>query len=156
MSLDMPQSPREAHVSVATLCRACHGPIPEGRRRGSERVHCSPACRRKAWDDANRPRVQASLAFEPAPIRVAQPPHNPKLVSKLKPAALNVLGLLGDFEPHSRHELARVGGARYSARVGELRDAGQRILGPSKSARHAIFETEPAGPGGLEMYRLVR
>ena len=38
----------EAHVSVATLCAACHGPIPEGRRRGSERKHCSPACRREA------------------------------------------------------------------------------------------------------------
>lgn len=70
MSLDMPQPPREAHVSVATLCAACHGPIPEGRRRGSERKHCSPACRRRAWDDANRPRRGARQAVLPGESRV--------------------------------------------------------------------------------------
>lgn len=70
MSLDMPQPSREAHVSVATLCAACHGPIPEGRRRGSERKHCSPACRRRAWDDANRPRRAARQAVLPGESRV--------------------------------------------------------------------------------------
>ena len=114
-------------------------------------MFCSDACRAEAW----RAR-QSPLPLELEPIRVAVPPHRPQLVHKLKPATLNVLGLLGDFLPHSRRELAEVGGARYSARIGELRDAGQPILGPAKSPRHGIYETEPAGPGGLEMYRLER
>ena len=70
MSLDMPQSPREAHESVATLCRGCHAPIPPGRKRGSERRHCSPECRRRAWDAANRPRVQPRQAVLPGESRV--------------------------------------------------------------------------------------
>ena len=70
MSLDMPTAPREAHESVATLCRGCHAPIPPGRKRGSERRHCSPECRRRAWDAANRPRVQPRQAVLPGESRV--------------------------------------------------------------------------------------
>jgi hypothetical protein len=46
-----------------------------------------------------------------------------------------------------------VGGARYSARVEELRAAGHRIKGPSKSPTHGIYETELM-VDGVEMYRL--
>lgn len=98
--------------------------------------------------------AQQSLSFEPAILRVAVPPHNPRLAARLKPAALHVLGLLGDGKPHSRHELATVGGNRYAARVGELRDAGHLILGPSKSRKHQIWDTEPMA-GDVECYRLV-
>ena len=97
---------------------------------------------------------QAALDFNPAPLRVHTPPHDPSKVRKLARAALQILGLLGDGQAHSRHELYRVGGARYSARVEELRAAGHRIKGPSKSPRHGIYETEPM-VDGVEMYRLA-
>ncbi len=125
---------------------------PQQVRRGEAKRYCSDRCRRAHWE-ALHPR-QAALDFRPEPIRVARPPHSPALVRKLKPAALHILGLLGDGAPHTRQELARVGGARYSARVGELRDAGHRILGPAKSPRHEIYEIEPLGPGAVERYRL--
>lgn len=129
---------------------------PQATRRGEAKRYCSDRCRRAHWESLH-PR-QAVLDFKPEPIRVARPPHNPALVSRLCRAALNVLGLLGDGQPHTRHELAHVGGARYSARVNELREAGHRILGPSKALRlrcaPPIHETEPLGPAGVERYRL--
>ncbi len=122
--------------------------------RQKNQAHCSSKCYDRAYN-LRRPVVrQQPLPFAPEPIRVARPPHNPALVRKLKPATLHVLGLLGDGLPHTRQELARVGGIRYSARVAELREAGHCVLGPTRSPRHGIFETEPLGPDAIERYRL--
>lgn len=137
-----------------TLCPCgCGRPVPETRKRAHfKREYATDACRARVW---NRVLRQAALDFSPPVLRVARPPHNPALVRRLCRAALGILGLLGDELPHSRQELAQVGGARYSARVGELRDAGHVILGPAKSPRHGLYETEPLGPGNVERYRLV-
>jgi hypothetical protein len=96
---------------------------------------------------------QEFLDFTPEPLRVHTPAHDPGKVRRLARAALQILGLLGDGRRHSYHELVKAGGRRYSARVGELRDAGHRILGPLKCPRHGIYETEPM-VDGVEMYRL--
>jgi hypothetical protein len=91
-------------------------------------------------------------------IRIAVPPHNPKLAARLKPAALHILALLEDGEAHAWHELMAVGGARYSARVGELRAAGYVLLGPMSWRRtdgEQELRREPLGPGDVERYRMV-
>ncbi len=148
-----PQRPGERVLDaivrrVARVCPLCGAAFQPSR---PHQVYCCDGHRIEAWKAR-----QAALPLEPEPIRVAVPPHNPALVRRLRPAALHILGLLGDFLPHSRRELAHVGGARYSARVAELRNGGHVILGPSRSPRHRIWDVEPAGADGLEMYRLVR
>lgn len=46
---------------------------------------------------------------------------------KYKPAREQVLDLLGDLQWHSWKDLRRVGGVRYGARLGELKDDGYSI-----------------------------
>ncbi len=92
-------------------------------------------------------------------IRIGVPPHDPRLVRKLKPAALHVLGLLGDGRPHTRVELERIGGNRYCSRVNELRRAWHHILGPRGWTSPVpgigyVSELEPK-QDDLECYRLV-
>lgn len=102
--------------------------------------------------------AQQSFTFTPVLIRVAVPPHHPALVHRLKPATLHVLGLLADGQPHTRLELAAVGGNRYCARVKELRAAGHRILGPRGWRNHRNEwepEIEPLDRDGVEQYRLT-
>lgn len=88
-------------------------------------------------------------------IPAVAPRHDPGKRPALHRAALHVLGLLSDGRPHSRLELQAVGGNRYAARVGTLRDAGHVILGPLPQPRRGIFGAEPM-VDGLECYRLVR
>lgn len=142
----------------AIPCGECGTPFVP---RQSNQTHCSSRCYDR-WYNRRRPAVRANpelrqraLDFDPVPLRVARPPHNPALVTKLKPAARNAFELLDLGKPVSRVALHAVAGNRYAARICELRDAGYRILGPCKSPRHAIYETEPLGPNGLEMYRLI-
>ena len=88
-------------------------------------------------------------------IPLAVPPHDPGKRWALKRAARHILALLQDGCPHSRHELARVGGNRYIARLAEIRaalDGRALVLGPR--AYRGVRETEPLGPRSLEMYRL--
>jgi hypothetical protein len=99
-----------------------------------------------------------SLSLDPEPLRVATPPYAPQMAKKLAPAALKLLGLLSDGRIHNRYELFRVAGARYSARIGELRDSGHRIIGPTKwrdKRGNLVCETVPLGVDGLEHYQLV-
>jgi hypothetical protein len=107
---------------------------------------------------AHSPR-QSTLSFEPCLIRVAVPPQCPQKVHKLKPAARNVLELLRCGPgPYLWHQLMAVGGARYGARVGELRAAGYVILGPLGWTRpDGTRETRTVelGPGQAERYRLI-
>ena len=153
--LGQPQPPLSgvtppADAQAGNLCEVCGKP-----RSARSDFYCSRRCKDRAYNAAHPVARQRTLPLTPEPLRVHTPPHNPALVHKLKPAALNVLGLLSDGQPHSRHELYQVGGTRYSARVEEIRAAGHRVLGPSKSIRWRIYECEPAGPGELEMYRLA-
>ena len=144
------------------LCEApeCWNQISQTSRGHGRRRYCSDRCRAAAYDAAH-PRLgtQRALEFAPplaalAPARPAIPPHAPKRRRSLQDAALCLLGLLQDEEPHGLDEMLRVGGVRYSARIEELRAAGHRVLGPRPSRRHGILETEPM-VGGREMYRLV-
>lgn len=55
---------------------------------------------------------------------------------RYKPAREQVLDLLSDLQWHSWRELRRVGGVRYGARVGELRDEGYHV----ESRKSALTE----------------
>ena len=102
--------------------------------------------------------TQRPLDFTPpavALIPLAVPPHDPGKREALKRAARHILALLEDGQAHSRHELARVGGNRYVARLSEIRaalDGRAVVLGPRPY--RGVRETEALEPGGLEMYRL--
>jgi len=146
----------EALVSAATLsCGFCGASLPTDSHPGSRRKHCSPEHRRAAWEKAH-PR-QKPLDFTPpavALIPLAVPPHDPGKREALKRAARHILALLGDGQAHSRHELARVGGNRYVARLGEIRaalDGRAVVLGPR--AHRGCQEIEPMRDG-CEFYRM--
>jgi hypothetical protein len=108
--------------------------VPSDPHPGSPRKHCSPEHRRAAWEKAH-PR-QKPLDWTPpavALIPLAVPPHDPGKREALKRAARHILALLQDGQAHSRHELARVGGNRYVARLAEIRaalDGRAVVLGP--------------------------
>lgn len=137
-------------------CQLCGEVVPERKRPGgSRRRYCSDT-HRKAASDLRRG-VQRHLDFTPAAVAlrpIGAPAHNPALGSKLKRSALRVLARL-EQGPANRLELQAVGGNRYAARIAELRDSGMRILGPMKCPRHGIYEREPLGPNGIEVYRLT-
>ena len=87
-------------------------------------------------------------------IPLAVPPHDPGKRGALKRAARHILALLGDGQAHSRHELARVGGNRYVARLSEIRaalDGRAVVLGPR--AHRGCREVEPMRDS-VEHYRL--
>ena len=87
-------------------------------------------------------------------IPLAVPPHDPGKREALKRAARHILALLGDGQAHSRHELARVGGNRYVARLAEIRaalDGRAVVLGPR--AHRGCHEVEPMRDS-VECYRL--
>jgi len=150
-------SRRFAALSDSILCAFCEKPIdPRERKRGCVRQYCGKKCRTDAAD--LRRGHQRRLPFEPTTTvlrRIGVPDHNPDLAKKLKRSARQILARL-EQGPATRLELQDVGGNRYAARIAELRDAGNRILGPMTCPRHSIFEREPLGPGGIEVYRLER
>ena len=122
--------------------------MPSDPHPGSPRKHCSPEHRRAAWERGHpRVAIQKPLNFTPpavALIPLAVPPHDPQKREALKRAARHILALLGDGQAHSRHELARVGGNRYVARLAEIRaalDGRAVVLGPRPY--RGCQETEP-------------
>ena len=132
--------------------------MPSDPHPGSPRKHCSPEHRRAAWERGHpRVAIQKPLNFTPpavALIPLAVPPHDPQKREALKQAARHILALLGDGQAHSRHELARVGGNRYVARLAEIRaalDGRAVVLGPR--AHRGCQEVEPMRDG-CECYRL--
>jgi hypothetical protein len=145
----------------ASECGFCGASLPTHSNPGSPRKHCNPEHRRAAWArDHPRVAIQKALSFQPpavALIPLAVPPHDQGKREALHRAARHVLDLLQDGQPHSRHELEAVGGNRYAARIKAVRDAlaGRGVvLGPLPQPRRGVFETEPLGSGGLELYRL--
>lgn len=99
--------------------------------------------------------VQALLGFQPGPLVLRRLECPDKATAKkLKPAALNILGLLQSVHEAPWTELQRVGGRRFSGRIEELRAAGHRIIGPKPARRKGIHETTDPGPRGEDMYRL--
>ena len=101
--------------------------------------------------------TQRPIDFAPpvvALIPLAVPPHDPGKREALKRAARHILALLGDGQAHTRHELARVGGNRYIARLAEIRaalDGRAVVVGPR--AHRGCREVEPMRDG-CECYRL--
>ena len=136
------------------LCDECHV-RPRARRPGAK--FCSNGCRYAHANKANTVRRQGTLSFQPpavALIPLAVPPHDPGKREALKRAARHILALLQDGCPHSRHELARVGGNRYIARLAEIRaalDGRAVVVGPR--AHRGCREVEPMRDG-CECYRL--
>ncbi len=103
--------------------------------------------------------IQARLNFGVPLITVVRPPHNPALVSKLKPATLHALALLSPGRAVSRLELQAIAGNRYCSRINELRAAGYRVLGPRRwkdPEGEWVSDLEPLRTDRMEMYRMVR
>ena len=105
--------------------------------------------------------TQLSLTFPALPPRppVAHvPAHNPRRAPQLSRACAALLELLADGQPHPWHALLAAGGARYGARIGELRSAGHVVLGPLAWRRpdgSREDRRQPLSATGDECYRLV-
>ena len=108
--------------------------------------------------------IQTALNFDaapppPRPPRVHVPAHNPARAPQLSRACAALLELLSDGVAHPWHALLAAGGARYGARISEIRSAGHVVIGPRAWLRpdgSREERREPLSPGGDEMYRLVR
>lgn len=133
---------RDTVAAVSYECKrpSCKRSVPPQRqRRGEERVYCSDSCRRKHWDEQH-PRVrvpegaQARLDFTPAASEQAH------ALRGRESKAQKILALLRRG-PANSFDLLRVGGARYGARIFELRQQGHRIT-TEEHADYAVYRLE--------------
>jgi hypothetical protein len=99
-------------------------------------MYCSDACRAEAWRRRQRTGVheQARLDFTPAASHLAH------ALRGRETKAQKILALLRRG-PANSFDLLRVGGARYGARVFELRAAGHRIT-TEEHADFAVYRLE--------------
>ncbi len=125
-------------------------------QRDPRAVYCEPHCRLQAWAARQGP-LQAALSFEPATVPL--PTLNPTVPKNrkrdLQSKYLAILGRL-QYGPATRAEVKGLGGDRFSARIGEIRDAGHYVVGPAPSPKHGIFETTKPGLDGQDVYELRR
>lgn len=125
---------------IATQLATCNLPscgriVPTPRPRGGRRVYCSTECRTRHWDETH-PRIDAA----PTATRCEM------ILARLRAGPATGLELL-----------QAGGGLRYSARIAELRERENRILGPKPWRRlDGSQETETVAPAdGHDRYRLA-
>jgi hypothetical protein len=111
-------------------------------------------------EDLRQPRAHATLGAAQQPLDWSGGGFTPtasalaKRLRARETKAAAILALLRHGGAR-RSEVMKVGGDRFSARIGELRAGGHYIVGPEKAPRWGINERTEPYPDGEDMYVLV-
>ncbi len=128
MTPEAQQAHQEPALGVANASIGTWLVCPCGRRfrkRREKQAHCQPSCRNREWRKTH-PRVpigQVLLAFDPPgePVPGVNRSVAPQARERLQAAARRILARLREA-PATNAELLKIGGLRYGARLGEIRE----------------------------------